>query len=68
MADTLAEIHNSTLQESDFNSSGEATLFTTDSSTKHVIKAVHVKEGDFVSTPPMEIHAFKIGNSECVAK
>tara|TARA_R100001460_G_scaffold29009_4_gene57785 strand:- start:842 stop:2131 length:1290 start_codon:yes stop_codon:yes gene_type:complete len=46
MADTLAEIHNSTLQESDFNSSGEATLLTTNGSTKHVIKNVQITEGD----------------------
>ena len=46
MADTLAEIHNSTLQESDFNSSGETTLSTTNSSTKHVIKNVQITEGD----------------------
>ncbi len=51
MADTLAEIHNSTLQESDFNSSGEATLLTTNSSTKHVIKNVQITEGD--STLPV---------------
>ena len=46
MADTLAEIHNSTLTESSFNSSGEATLLTTNSSTKHVIKNVQITEGD----------------------
>lgn len=51
MADTLAEIHNSTLTESSFNSSGEATLLTTNGSTKHVIKNVQIVEGD--STLPV---------------
>ena len=62
MADTLAEIHNATLQSSDFNSSGEATLFTTDSSTKHVIKAVHVKEGDtnFTVAPKLNISGMDV--------
>ena len=46
MADTLAEIYNDTLVESDFNSSGEATIITTDSSTAHVIKNVQIVEGD----------------------
>ena len=60
MADTLAEIHSSTLQESDFNSSGEATLVTTDSSTKHVIKDVHIEEGDtnFKVEPYLNIGGF----------
>tara|TARA_Y100001937_G_scaffold109265_1_gene153746 strand:+ start:301 stop:1590 length:1290 start_codon:yes stop_codon:yes gene_type:complete len=57
MADTLAEIHKATLQSSDFNSSGEATLFTTNSSTKHVIKSIHVKEGDtnFTVAPTLNV-------------
>ena len=46
MADTLAEIYNNTLVESDFNSSGEATILTTNSSTAHVIKNVQVVEGN----------------------
>lgn len=60
MADTLAEIHSSTLQESDFNSSGEATLVTTNSSTKHVIKDVHIEEGDtnFKVEPYLNIGGF----------
>ncbi len=57
MADTLAEIHKATLQSSDFNSSGETTLFTTNSSTKHVIKSIHVKEGDtnFTVAPTLNV-------------
>ena len=61
MADTLAEIHSSSvLQESDFNSSGEATLLTTNSSTKHVIKDVHIIEGDsnFKVQPFLNIGGF----------
>ena len=46
MADTLAEIYRNTLTESDFNSSGEATIVTTDSSTSHVVKGVQVVEGN----------------------
>lgn len=46
MADTLAEIYRNTLVSSDFNSSGEATIVTTDSSTSHVIKDVQAVEGD----------------------
>ena len=46
MADTLAEIYRDTLTESDFNSSGEATIFTTDSSTSHVIKSIQAEEVD----------------------
>ena len=44
MADTLAEIYRDTLTESDFNSSGEATIVTTDSSTSHVIKSIQAEE------------------------
>ena len=46
MADTLSEIYNDTLVESDFNSSGEATIVTTDSSTSHVIKNVQAIDTD----------------------
>ena len=46
MADTLSEIYNNTLGESDFNSSGEATILTTNSSTAHVIKNVQVDDTD----------------------
>lgn len=46
MADTLSEIYNDTLVGSDFNSSGEATILTTNSSTAHVIKNVQVVEGN----------------------
>ncbi len=46
MADTLAEIYRDTLVSSDFNSSGEATIVTTDSSTSHVIKSIQAKETD----------------------
>lgn len=62
MADTLAEIHNATLQSSDFNSSGEATLFTTNSSTKHVIKAVQIEEGDsnFLVAPKLNISGMDV--------
>lgn len=44
MADTLAEIYRDTLTESDFDSNGEATIVTTDSSTSHVIKSIQAKE------------------------
>tara|TARA_R100000951_G_C2638648_1_gene180141 strand:- start:636 stop:1931 length:1296 start_codon:yes stop_codon:yes gene_type:complete len=46
MADTLAEIYRDTLVSSDFNSSGEATIVTTNSSTSHVIKTIQAVEGD----------------------
>jgi hypothetical protein len=46
MADTLAEIYRDTLVSSDFNSSGEATIVTTNSSTSHVIKDIQAVEGD----------------------
>jgi hypothetical protein len=62
MADTLAEIHNATLQSSDFNSSGEATLFTTNSNTKHVIKDIQIKEGDtnFAVAPELNISGMDV--------
>lgn len=46
MADTLEKIYEGSLQESDFNSSGVATIITTNTSTRHVIKDVKVKQGD----------------------
>ena len=46
MADTLAEIYRNTLTSSDFDSNGEATIFTTNSSTSHVIKNIHVSDTD----------------------
>ena len=45
MADTLSEIYNDTLVESDFTN-GEATILTTNSSTAHVIKNVQVVDQD----------------------
>ena len=63
MADTLAEIYRDTLVESDFNSSGEATIVTTDSSTSHVIKSVQVVEGN--SNVPVagniDVNGFNVG-------
>jgi hypothetical protein len=63
MADTLAEIYRNTLIESDFNSSGEATIVTTDSSTSHVIKSVQVVEGN--SNLPVagniDVNGFNVG-------
>jgi len=46
MADTLAEIYRNTLTSSDFDSNGEVTIVTTDSSTSHVIKNIHVSDTD----------------------
>ena len=46
MADTLAEIYRNTLTESSFDSNGEATIVTTDSSTSHVIKNIQVVDTD----------------------
>ena len=46
MADTLAEIYRNTLTESSFDSSGEATIVTTNSSTAHVIKNIQVEDTD----------------------
>ena len=46
MADTLAEIYRNTLTSSDFDSNGEATIFTTNSSTSHVIKNIQVSDTD----------------------
>ena len=46
MADTLAEIYRNTLTESDFDSNGEATIVTTDSSTSHVIKNIQAVDTD----------------------
>ena len=42
MADTLTEIYRNTLTSSDFDSNGEATIVTTNSSTSHVIKNIQV--------------------------
>ncbi len=46
MADTLAEIYRNTLTESSFDSNGEATIVTTNSSTSHVIKNIQVEDTD----------------------
>ena len=46
MADTLAEIYRNTLTSSDFDSNGEATIVTTNSSTSHVIKNIQVEDTD----------------------
>jgi hypothetical protein len=46
MADTLSEIYRDTLTASDFDSNGEATIVTTDSSTSHVIKSIQAAEVD----------------------
>jgi hypothetical protein len=46
MADTLAEIYRNTLTESSFDSNGEATIVTTNSSTSHVIKNIQVSDTD----------------------
>ena len=44
MADTLAEIYRNTLTSSDFDSNGEATIVTTNSSTSHVIKNIQTED------------------------
>jgi len=46
MADTLETLFNGTLQSSDFNSSGEATIFTNTSSQRRTIKYVQSLEGN----------------------
>jgi hypothetical protein len=46
MADTLAEIYRNTLTESSFDSNGEATIVTTNSSTAHVIKNIQAEDTD----------------------
>tara|TARA_R100001443_G_scaffold117148_1_gene140154 strand:+ start:6799 stop:8085 length:1287 start_codon:yes stop_codon:yes gene_type:complete len=46
MADTLAEIYRNTLTSSSFDSNGEATIVTTNSSTSHVIKSIQVSDTD----------------------
>ena len=46
MADTLETLFNGTLQSSDFNSSGEATVFTNTSSQRRTIKYVQSLEGN----------------------
>ena len=46
MADALGEIYRNTLTSSDFDSNGEATIVTTDSSTSHVIKNIQAVDAD----------------------
>lgn len=46
MADTLAEIYRNTLTSSSFDSNGEATIVTTNSSTSHVIKNIQAVDTD----------------------
>lgn len=46
MADTLETLFNGTLQSSDFDSSGEATVFTNSSSQRRTIKYVQSLEGN----------------------
>jgi hypothetical protein len=62
MADTLAEIYRGTLTESDFDSNGEATIVTTDSSTSHVIKSVQAEEvnSQLPVAGTMEVNGFDI--------
>lgn len=62
MADTLEEIVNSTLTESNFNSSGEYTALTTNSSTRYVFKDVQIAQGDSkVSiSPTLNINGFDV--------
>ena len=63
MADTLSEIYRDTLSESDFDSNGEATIVTTDSSTSHVIKGVQVVEGnsDIPVAGNIDVNGFNVG-------
>ena len=62
MADTLAEIYRDTLTESDFDSNGEATIVTTDSSTSHVIKSIQAKEvsSNLAVAGTLEVNGFDI--------
>ena len=69
MADTLAEIYRNTLTSSSFDSNGEATIVTTNSSTSHVIKNIQAEDTDttFKLNATLEINDFNIvaltGNS-----
>jgi hypothetical protein len=62
MADTLAEIYRNTLAESDFDSNGEATIFTTNSSTSHVIKSVQAEEvnSSLLLSGTLEVNGFDL--------
>ena len=42
---------------------GSLTYWYKEYNSQGSVKSLELKEGDFVSTPPMEIHAFKIGNN-----
>ena len=64
MADTLAEIYRNTLASSDFDSSGEATIVTTNSSTSHVIKNIQAVDTD--TTLPLNA-TLKINDFDIVA-
>ena len=64
MADTLAEIYRNTLTSSDFDSNGEATIVTTDSSTSHVIKNIQAVDTD--TTLPLNA-TLKINDFDIVA-
>ena len=46
MADTLEKIYDNTLTDTSFDANGEATIITTNSSTRHVIKDIKIIEGD----------------------
>ena len=68
MADTLAEIYRNTLTSSSFDSNGEATIVTTNSSTSHVIKNIQAEDTDTLKlNATLEINDFNIvaltGNS-----
>ena len=64
MADTLAEIYRNTLTSSSFDSNGEATIVTTNSSTSHVIKNIHAVDTD--TTIPLNA-TLKINDFDIVA-
>ena len=62
MADTLEEFVNATFDDDDFNSSGQANLLTTNSTTRYVIKDIQVSQADseFSILPTLDINGFDI--------
>ena len=62
MADTLEEFVNATFDADDFNSSGQATLLTSNANTRYVIKDIQVAQADdaIKVLPTLDINGFDI--------
>jgi len=62
MADTLEEFVNATFDADDFNSSGQATLLTSNASTRYVIKDIQISQADsnFNVLPTLDVNGFDI--------